>query len=270
MSYSAIPSANRFRAIIRNNQLTVFVILAYALSWWPWVWYQYDPVAADAPILPFGPFLAALAVLAIAGGWRAVREWLAKIVHWRVGWLWYAVALLLPAALTLAAVGINLITGAQRAAAFEAPDVGSLGVRFVFIFLWIALGEEPAWRGLALPRLLEGRAALTAALILGLIHIVWHAPLYGVEYDSANVVPWGITVICVSVVICWMWLHTGGSLLLPMVLHASNNTIALVWRMFQGDDQLRLWWIWCVLWVVITAAIVLVANKNLMTDTKAT
>jgi uncharacterized protein len=263
MASSSAHPANRLTALVKDNQLATFVILAYALSWWPWIWYQYDPVAADAPILPLGPFLAALIILALSGGWQAVKEWLAKIVHWRVGWVWYAMALLLPVALTLSAVGINLMMGAERAAAFETPDAGSLAVLFVFIFFFIGLGEEPAWRGFALPRLLNGRSALAAALILGVIHMVWHAPLYGVEYDSANVVPWGITVICVSIVICWMWLHTGGSLLLPMLLHASNNTVALVWRMFEGGDQLRLWWIWSALWVIATAVIAFTTGKDL-------
>jgi uncharacterized protein len=263
MSPSTAHPANRFTTLVRDNQLVAFVGLAYSLSWWPWVWYQYDPVAADAPILPIGPFLAAIILLAITGGWPAVREWFAKIVHWRVSWFWYAAAFLLPAALTLSAVGINLMMGAQRVAAFAAPDAGSLAARFVFIFLFIGLGEEPAWRGFALPRLLNGRSALAAALILGVIHMVWHAPLYGVEYDAANVAPWGITVICVSILICWMWLHTGGSLLLPMLLHASNNTIALVWGMFEGGDRLRLWWIWCALWVTAAAVIVFTTGKNL-------
>jgi uncharacterized protein len=159
-------SENRFTALTQRHQLSAFVLLAYALSWWPWVWYQYDPVAADAPILPAGPFLAALIVLFLVGGWPAIRNWFAKIIHWRVGWLWYAVALLFPAALTLAAVGFNLMTGAQRTAAFEVPDAGSLAARFVFIFFFIGLGEEPAWRGFALPRLLEGRTALMACTAL--------------------------------------------------------------------------------------------------------
>jgi uncharacterized protein len=268
VSSPAAHASNKVTALVRDNQLVTFVILAYALSWWPWVWYQFDPVAADAPILPLGPFIAAFIVLAIAGGWQSIKAWLAKIVHWRVGWVWYLVALLLPLALTLAAMGINLMAGAQRSVSFETPGA-SLAARFVFIFLFIGLGEEPAWRGFALPRLLNGRSALAAALILGLIHMVWHAPLYGVEYDSANVVPWGITVFCVSIVICWMWLHSGGSLLLPMLLHASNNTIALVWRMFEGGDQLRLWWIWCALWVLATAAIVLATGVDLMRSTSA-
>ena len=56
--------------------------------------------------------------------------------------------------------------------------------------------------------------------------------------------------------IAWVWLHTGGSVLMPMLMHASNNTIAFVWQMFAGPDQLRLWWLWCALWVAAAALVV--------------
>ena len=252
-----------FFSLIKRNQLVAFVILAYALSWWAWVWYRLDPGNVDAPILPVGPLLAALIVLGIVGGWPAIKQLLGKIVHWRVGWVWYAVVLLLPVAFTLGAVGLNLLLGAQQTAAFEVPSAVQLAVRFVFILLWIGLGEEPGWRGFALPRLLARHTALTAALILGVIHMVWHLPLFGVEYDAANVWPWGISVICFSIVIAWVYVHTGGSVLLPMLMHASNNTIAFTWRMFEGGDQLRLWWVWCAFWVIAVAVVVVSTGTSL-------
>ncbi|MGH8429421.1 MAG: lysostaphin resistance A-like protein, partial [Solimonas sp.] len=146
------------------------------------------------------------------------------------------------------------------------PD---LIARFVFILLLIGLGEEPAWRGYALPRLVAGRTALAASLVLGLLHAVWHLPLFGIEYDLQNGIPWAISVVCVAIVITWIWLHTGGSLLLPMLLHTSNNTIAFFWGMFAGADQLRLWWIWCALWVA-TTAIVVAATGPALTRKPAT
>jgi membrane protease YdiL (CAAX protease family) len=270
MPPQVIESSNGLVRCVRRNQLLVFVVLAYALSWWAWIWYRLDPVTVDAPILPIGPLLAALIVLAVVGGWTAIKDSLRKIVHWRVGWQWYALALLLPVALTLSAFAINLLLGAQRVASIEVPDAGEMAFRFVFIFLFIGLGEEPGWRGFALPHLLLGRTALAAALIVGLIHLVWHAPLYGVEYDSANVWPWGSSVVCYSVVICWIYLHTGGSILMPMLMHASNNTIAFVWRMFEGGDQLRLWWIWCALWVITAIIVVLATGPNLASGKRET
>ena len=95
----------------RRHQLALFFALAYAFSWWAWVWYQLDPGNVDAPILPVGPFLAALVMLALVGGRRGIQDWLAKIVHWRVAPAWYAVVLLGPAVLAFAGVAINLAPG---------------------------------------------------------------------------------------------------------------------------------------------------------------
>lgn len=247
----------------RRHPVLGFAVLAYALSWWPWLWYRFDPIAVDAPILPFGPFLAAFIMLVAIGRWPAVKAWLAGIVRWRVGLQWYALALLLPPALTGAAYGLSLLFGAHASLAGNQPDWQELCVRFAFIFLWIGLGEEPAWRGYALPRILPGRTALFASILLGGLHAIWHLRLFGVEYDLRTVWPWGLSVFCVAIVITWIWLHTRHSLLLPMLLHASNNTAAFVWRLFGEQDQILLWWIWAALWLVVTAIVIIAAGPNL-------
>jgi membrane protease YdiL (CAAX protease family) len=84
-----------------------------------------------------------------------------------------------------------------------------------------------------------------------------------VEYDLRSVWPWGLSVFCFAIVVTWMWLHTGRSLLLPMLMHASNNTAAFAWGMFNADDRIRLWWIWAALWVAVTVTIVITAGPNL-------
>ena len=150
------------------------------------------------------PALAALIVLAMIGGWPAIRDCCARLFIGRVGWKGYALVLLLPAALTLSALGINLFLGAQRVAGIEVPDAGQMAFRFVFIFLWIGLGEEPGWRGFALPKLLVGRTALAAAVIVGLIHLVWHAPLYGVD-DQPSLAR-GI-MLSLVIGVCWFTAH---------------------------------------------------------------
>jgi len=114
-----------------------------------------------------------------------------------------------------------------------------------------------------LPRLLVARNALSAALILGVIHVIWHLPLFGVEYFAWNLAPWTISVLCFSIVVAWIFRHTGGSVLMPMLMHASNNTVAVAWRMFEGGDQVRLWWVWAGLWVIATVAVVLAYGKEL-------
>lgn len=241
----------------RRHQLVLFFALAYAFSWWAWIWYRLDPVAADAPILSVGPLLAALVMLALVGGRPALRAWVAKIVHWRVAPRWYLFALLVPAFLTFGAVAINLALGASFTPIQSAPSIVGVAVQVVAVLLMVGLGEEPAWRGYALPRLMVGRTALTAALILAVLHAVWHLPLFGVEYDLANGVPWAVSVFGFSIVTAWMWLHTGGSVLLPIVMHTWFTAVnPIVWRWFDGPDRLHMWWITAGLWAVLTVVIV--------------
>jgi hypothetical protein len=111
-----------------------------------------------------------------------------------------------------------------------------------------------------------GRSPLAAALVLGVLHVLWHLPLFGVSYDRHNGVPWAISVLAFSVVTAWVWTHTGGSLLLPTLMHASVNSVTFVWQWFGGPDQVRLWWIWAALWVVLAVAVVVVSGPQLGRD----
>lgn len=239
---------------IQRHPLITFFALAYALSWWPWAWTVLDPGNAPSTILPPGPLLAALIVLAMTGGWAAIRQFLTRIVRWRVGLHWYLVVLAVPPAITVGAVVINLLLGAG----WQPHFLGwiDLGARFVFVLLFIGLGEEPAWRGFALPRLMAGRSALAASLILGVLHIVWHLPLFGVEYDASNIAPWMIGVLSFAIVVTWIYLHSRGSLLLPMLFHSSVNVSAVMFGWFSGGDLLRLWWLFGALWLLAACVVV--------------
>jgi len=254
-------------AWIKRHPLIAFFTLAYALSWWPWVWTALDP-AAPSTILPPGPLLAALIVLAVTGGWAAVWQFLKRIVQWRVGLRWYLVVLALPPAITLGAVALNLAFGATMEPHFLGWT--DLAARLVFILLLIGLGEEPAWRGFALPRLITGRSALMASLILGILHILWHLPLLGVEYNASNVVPWMIGVLSFAILVTWIYLHTEGSLLLPMLFHSSVNVSAVMFGWFQGVDLLRLWWLFGALWVLAAGVVVVRYGRALTQRAAAT
>jgi hypothetical protein len=49
-----IGTSSGLVGLIQRNQVAALVILAYALSWWAWVWYRLDPENVGAPILPMG------------------------------------------------------------------------------------------------------------------------------------------------------------------------------------------------------------------------
>jgi membrane protease YdiL (CAAX protease family) len=231
--------------LIRRYPLSAFFVLAYGLSWWPMLW---DPHG----LFPAGPLLAAVLVLAVTGKWPAVREFLRRMVGWRVHPVWYALVLGLPAAIALAGAVLNPLFGAASPVFHRAPPIAELLPTFVVIFLMIGVGEEPAWRGFALPGLARGRSLLVAALPLAGLHGIWHLPLFGVDYTWANVAPWMITLAAYSVMTAWLYIRTAGNLLLPALFHASVNVSAkyLFLPLFEGEDLVQLYWIWAGLWWV--------------------
>jgi uncharacterized protein len=107
-------------SLVRRHPLITFFVLAYALSWLAWPLWA-SGLYPIAPVFSFAPFLAALVVLAITHGKSGIGGLLRRMVRWRVGLGWYAVALLLPAGLALAATVLNVLLGAQ------APSAADLG-----------------------------------------------------------------------------------------------------------------------------------------------
>src|SRR4028119_1114363 len=81
---------------VKRRPLVAFFVLTYALSWLAWPLWA-SGLYPIAPVFSFAPFLAALAVLAVSCGKGGVGGLLRRMVRWRVGIGWYAVALLVPA-----------------------------------------------------------------------------------------------------------------------------------------------------------------------------
>src|SRR5215211_4104806 len=157
-------------SLISRHPLITFFVLTYALSWWPSILYALD--LSPQPIVGFGPFLAALVVLALTSGKTGIVGLLRRMVRWRVAPVWYAVALLLPIGVELTATVLNVVLGAQAPSSVELGGWTGLFSTFFILLLIPGLGgtwEEPGWRGYALPRLQTGRSALFASLVLGVL-----------------------------------------------------------------------------------------------------
>src|SRR5580765_3887487 len=97
--------APRFRAIA----LPLFLILGFALSWYPWVLALLRH-ATSGPN-PLGLFAAALIVSGLAGAWRGVRDLLLAIVRVRVPATRWLAAFLIPLAIVAAALACAVVFG---------------------------------------------------------------------------------------------------------------------------------------------------------------
>jgi CAAX protease family protein len=185
----------------------------------------------------YGTLIAAVLVTAIADGRSGLKTFFSRLVQWRVNVIWYVVALLLPVLLNLAAVGVNLALGGRISAPFQWGILPALIPQFIYAVLVISPGEEPGFRGFALPRLLIGRSALVASLILGVLHVLWHLPLFIFGMDPPMTI---LIVIAGAIINTWIFNKTNGSVLINMLLHASVDVCFEIFNpMFAGPDATR-------------------------------
>jgi len=252
-------------SLVRKYPLSAFFILAVALSWWSWIFYSID--LAPTPIVGFGPFLAALIVLAVTEGKRGVMGLLRRMVRWRVGPQWYAVALLLPIVVTLTAAALNVyLLGAQRTS--SAADLGGWSSFLQMFFLWLLIPglagtwEEPGFRGYALPRLQFRYSALVASLILGVLWAFWHLPFVVTGEDI-----WIDAILFTfewSIVYTWLFNNAKGSVLIVMLFHNMNNSFSsgFVGQMFSGQDSVNQAWLRLLLWGVVAIVLVVVYGSQ--------
>ena len=247
---------------VRRHPLIWFAVLAFVLSWWAWPLYFLGLL--PVPIASFGPFLAAVAVLAVTEGKSGLVELLRRMGRWRVGAGWYLVALAIPVALSAVAVAMNMAMGAE-----VGPLIGGidwLGVLPAFALALLIPGfggawEEPGWRGYAVPRLQEGRTALNAALILGVLIAAWHLPLIIVGDVSWTDV---IQIMGAVIIFNWMFNNARGSVLIIMVSHAMNNTVwgTLTSKVVAEPDLARQAVLQAVVWCLTALIVVVVTGPS--------
>jgi uncharacterized protein len=211
---------------VERHDLAIFLILAFALSWWSWPFMLVN--SEGTPLVPFGPFIAAFIVLALTRGRAGIRKLLMSMVSWRVGLGWYAVALLLPVAIMLGVLYLNALFGGPALTAADFPDWYTLPLLFLFTTLVAGpLFEEPGWRGFALPRLQSKYTPLVASLVVGVIWAIWYLPeLLSDPTGQRPPLQFFVWVLAQSVVYTWVYNGTRGSVLLVILMHGSSNTIA--------------------------------------------
>jgi membrane protease YdiL (CAAX protease family) len=229
---------NPITSFIKRFPQGVFWGIAYVIGFGGYfmsVWYP-----SDAWVLVLlGIFLGGALVTGIVDGRSAVKTYFSRLVRFRAGIQWYAIALLTPFVLGFIAYGMSLLTGAKISGSF--PAFGSVAEVFVFSCLTISLGEEPGFRGFALPRLMKGRSAFMASLILGVLHAIWHLPLViGGEMPVLGL----LHPLCAAFLFTWIFNHTNGSVFLAILLHASSDAASPFFAPLFSGTSSTLFVIW--------------------------
>lgn len=233
------------------------------LSWYPWFIALARGLSSGPN--PLGPLVAGIIVTAIAFGRSGLREFFARIVRVRVGAKWYAATFLIPILICLLSVGLALaFVNRAEVSSFSVDKLRDAPERFIFIFLFIGLGEEPGWRGFALPQLQLKYTPLVASLILAPVWTLWHLPLVGNEFPIPIVAPFVLSVFGGTAMLTWVFNYTNGSVFITMLFHATINTVGagLIFPLFSGVDLIALWWIYGVIWLVAGFGALLLSQKG--------
>jgi membrane protease YdiL (CAAX protease family) len=126
------------------------------------------------------------------------------------------------------------------------------------------IGEETAWRGVALPQLLRRMNAVSASLILGIVWATWHLPL--IFTDDAPMANNSIALLFVllpaeAVVYTWLYKRTHGSILAAALFHALIGFWALASPAAEATGRPEL--IRVILWCAIAGVLLLKDGANL-------
>ncbi len=230
---------------MKTFPLAAYFVLSYAFSWIILVpaglGLLPDSAGGVLPwVVPFGPAVAAFVVTGLTGGRPAVGQLLRRLVQWRVGVGWYLLVLF----------GIPLIELLGAFAVLGSVPLDDLARNWTVIFtgylpavvyvaIFTGMGEEPGWRGFALPRLQDRHGPLVGTAVLAVVWGMWHLPnvLFG-GYTGLSFSLWLAGTVASAFIYTWVYNHTGGSILLAALLHGTiNGGTTLVRGLLPGLDH---------------------------------
>lgn len=201
----------------------LFFVLAFSLTWGlGGLGLVVGSLSTSSPLYYLAAYAVSLTGIALTwrcGGREGWRRLIARLTPWRSSPAWYVLVVGGYAAITAVALlagggsapGWSTVPGMLLTALLKDPG---------------PLGEEFGWRGFALPQLLERLPPVDATLRLGLLHTAWHLPLFfipGMPQAALSFPLFTVGVLALAVFTTALYLHTGASLLLAILVHLAGN-----------------------------------------------
>jgi membrane protease YdiL (CAAX protease family) len=259
------------RRLVSRYPLIAFFALAYVLTWLGWTvpgriydgTLLYGVLAVPFLLLVPGPLYAALIVTALTAGKPGVIALLRKFTIWRVGWGWFAVALLIAPVICVTPAYLNTIFGAPNPTAALIASLPTMLMMFAIRLVNPFDGpmqEELGWRGFALPRLQKRHSPLVASAILGVLVVIWHAPLALLGMLPAYAL---FATFAFTIVFGWLYNNTQGSVLMTLIAHAADGLVLTGNLGLGAVDSERHIMLLVATWCVAALVVVLVYGRPL-------
>jgi membrane protease YdiL (CAAX protease family) len=250
-----------------------FFAATYAASWLIWlpaVVLQSEP--PNLALIALGAFVPSTMgiVFTYLTRDRAGRRdfWRRVIDVRRIGWRWWAVIVLVfPLTYTLSGLAFTLLGGdlpRLREILAQLANPGLVAELVLANLVISGFSEELGWRGFALDQLQGKRSALVASLILGLVHALWHTPLFlipGISQGEMGLfsVDYFLFLLMVplgAVAMTWVYNNTRRSILSAVLLHFFQNFSLNLVSGLHGALQTGYWALFAVTIGLLAVAIV--------------
>ncbi|HKH36260.1 MAG TPA: CPBP family intramembrane glutamic endopeptidase [Rubrobacter sp.] len=243
------------KTFIKSHPLLSYYALVFAISWGgilivaggpsgiPGTPEQVEALVLFALLAMFaGPPIGGIVLTGLLYGRAGLREFGSRLLKWRVGARWYAVALLTAPLSMMAALLVLSLSSREFL-----PGILTTGDKATLLLMGIAVGlgagifEELGWTGFAIPRMRLRYGVLATGLFVGVLWGAWHILANGLW--ASDVTSGGLSLAiflpaylftflvgqlpAFRVLMVWVYERTG-SLLVAILMHGSLTASTLV------------------------------------------
>jgi len=252
---------------MRRYPLLSFFLMTFAITWSLGAVYflfgkQLEPYVGQVnhshPLYYLAVY--ALSIAAITVVWRtqgraSLRQFLARLLQWRIGWRWYAFLVIAFILAHLGARGVAVLRGeAVPGILYAWYMTAPLALYWLFADAG-PIGEELGWRGFALPLLQRRFSPFAAAVLLGTVWAVWHLPAFfisGLAQSRFSFPFFVLQTIGLSYLMMAVYNATNGNVPLVIVIHWLNNVSGSM-NLYKVNDKtmIAMFLFYCVAAIVI-------------------
>jgi membrane protease YdiL (CAAX protease family) len=196
------------------GRVTLWNPIVFATIWTPTIW----------------AFILAFALDGVAG----LRDLLIRVFRWRIKLRWYLVS-------TVGIASLGLTASFVRAYVTHTPsppvfDFAAWPALIVYGLSMLVvdpgpIGEDPGWRGYALPRMLQRFNPAVASVLLGSVWAVWHLPAFlfsGMPQSGISIGWFLLEVVALTVLMSWVAVNTGGAVIPAILMHWASNRFTVL------------------------------------------
>lgn len=272
-----------------SENLIFFLIIAIGFSWLLWIPRILIAYGIRLPnqlesflqspynLAAMGPLIAAI-IMSVKE--KKLKILLQRAIKYQFPTKWYIIIFLLFPLISFISLFLLKIFG-EYTFNWEIFTKPWMIIYFFFEILLLGgpLQEEFGWRGYVLDKLQRKFSAIKSSIIIGIIWLVWHFPLYlipksGEQYGqliSINVISMAmgslITMILMSILFTWIYNNTGKSLFATLIFHTMLNlSVHKLFPVFANPESIPYFSLMLVITTV--AAISIFGGKTLSKSRK--